>query len=388
MHLIINTLSITPDGGGIKTYLTHVASALCFHKSKPKITLICSRSSYKVFQVLEGETNVQVKKIPVSSSSNLIRIFLDQVIVPFILLLNFKKGDILITPSSIATIFSPLKQITILQAPLVLKNIREEMPDEYLSDFSLLKKLYYDFFLKLTVKRSDTIITVSKYLQSKLLELYPSVQNKVEVVYEGVEFDSLDDSKNDLFFDGKETEILFVSTLYGYKNADQLIKAFAQLKQEKIEDKELRLKIIGNDPTGGSRLQSLKLLVKKSGVETSVDFLGYIPHEQILSHYKRASVFVFPSSVETFGLPPLEAMACGVPVIASNRMSVPEVIGDAGLVVDPDDIDAITLAIKKIIQNKDLRQKLVANGYSRVEHFKWSDTAEKILKIVLRTIDS
>lgn len=386
MHLIINTLSITPDAGGIKTYLINVISnlvTLSELEEEGSITLICSKSSYPVFEPWKDHNNVHFKIIPVSSKKNFFRIFLDQIIVPLLLLYWYNhKNTTLITPSSIATILSPIKQITIIQTSVVLKNVRSTLPKEYVSDFSFLQKAYYDIFLGITLRRSDSIIAVSEFLKTKMLELNPSFEKKITVVYEGVELKNFNSRPKKNALDGNKFEVLYVSTLYGYKNADKLINALKHLKFEKSLNKEVHLTIVGDDPSGGKRLNDLKSLTVKLGVEEEVEYAGYVAHNEVQKYYKKASVFVFPSSVESFGLPPLEAMASGVPVIGSNRMSVPEIIGDAGLIVDPDDIDSIVEAIFKIIQDDTLRKKLISRGYDRVENFKWIDAAKKITRIV------
>ena len=380
MHLIINTLSVAVDGGGIKTYLINIISALANLKNPPEITLICSHSSKPVFQDLSEKENIRFITIPVSSKLNLFRIILDQVVVPVVLLVRFRRSNkILITPSSVATIYSPLKQITIIQAPLVLKNIRGEVPAVFLNDLTSLRKIYYDLFLPKTVDKSQRLITVSKYLKKKVESLEPDAVNKTHVVYEGVDFDSFDliDSEEK----ESETEILFVSTLYSYKNADKVIKAFGRAIEVKQISEDTILRVIGNDPSGGERMEKLQILARECNIGSRIIFSGYIAHREIGKYYKKASVFVFPSSVETFGLPPLEAMACGVPVIASNRMSVPEIVGDAGLVVDPNDIDSIADSFENILKDHQLRRELIRKGYKRAREFNWKIAGKRIIEI-------
>jgi glycosyltransferase involved in cell wall biosynthesis len=368
------------EGGGIKTYLSNIISSFKDLDQQPIITLICSKSSKPVFQNVLGYDNYHLISIPISSKFNLIRIFLDQVVVPIILFLKFgKSNEVLVTPSSIATILCPIRQITIIQAPLVLKNLRDELNADLLKDLTSIKKLYYDIFLPKTVRKSQEIITVSKFLKDKLVDLHPEATHKTEVVYEGVDAEPF--RFTPIQENNYQSEILFVSTLYSYKNADRVIQAFALAVSENKVPESMILRIIGNDPSGGSRLEELRQLAKECLIESRVEFDGYVPHEIIYKYYGKAKLFIFPSSVETFGLPPLEAMASGVPVIASNRMSVPEIVGDAGLIIDPDDIDSIVEAINSIINDQKLKEKLIRKGKDRVSSFQWKKSVTKITDI-------
>jgi glycosyltransferase involved in cell wall biosynthesis len=117
-------------------------------------------------------------------------------------------------------------------------------------------------------------------------------------------------------------------------------------------------------------------MAARCGVETSVDLLGAVAHEGIADLYRGASAFVFPSAVETFGLPVLEAMASGVPVIASDRMSVPEVVGDAGIVVDPDIPPDLAQAIGRVLADEGLRSELIQAGRRRVGELSWRRVAD------------
>ena len=128
-------------------------------------------------------------------------------------------------------------------------------------------------------------------------------------------------------------------------------------------------------------MPKLKRIIDKEKLSDAVIFTGAVPHERTFPLYKNADVFVYPSSVESFGLPVLEAMSCGTPVVASNRMSIPEVAGDAALIVDPDNIEEMAEAIYKVINDEKLREDLIKKGYKRVKQFSWEKTAMETLRV-------
>jgi glycosyltransferase involved in cell wall biosynthesis len=112
-----------------------------------------------------------------------------------------------------------------------------------------------------------------------------------------------------------------------------------------------------------------------------VIFTGYVPNEEIISLYSGATIFIFPSFYEGFGIPPLEAMACGTPVVASNTSSIPEVVGDAALLFNPYNIRKITEAIYSALTDEQLRNKLIEKGFERVKQFSWENTARETLQV-------
>jgi glycosyltransferase involved in cell wall biosynthesis len=130
-----------------------------------------------------------------------------------------------------------------------------------------------------------------------------------------------------------------------------------------------------------SKLQSLRRAVHKHDIHRYVRFLGYVPDETLAVLYRLASVFVFPSLYEGFGLPPLEAMASGTPVVTSNVSSLPEVVGDAAVLVDPYDPQAIADGILAVLRSAHLRDELTRRGRARVEQFSWSRSAQRVREI-------
>jgi len=156
----------------------------------------------------------------------------------------------------------------------------------------------------------------------------------------------------------------------------RLIEAFSQIRQGPFQ--ELKLLIIGDQI---SKLPALRRAVHQLKLHKHVRFLGYIPDETLAVLYRSAEVFVFPSLYEGFGLPPLEAMASGTPVVTSNVSSLPEVAGDAAVLVDPYDPQAIADGIYRVLTDEQLRRDMVHKGIARAGQFSWEQSARRVRQI-------
>ena len=176
--------------------------------------------------------------------------------------------------------------------------------------------------------------------------------------------------------------ILSVGTLEKRKNIPNLIKAFNQLKERGTNHK---LVIIGSN---GWKYRDIFNTANELNLEKDVLFTGYIPNEDLVKFYNAADLFVYPSIYEGFGLPPLEAMACGCPVITSNSSSLPEVVGNAGITVDPHDYDALADKMYQILTNDSLRSKLHNKSLKRAKMFSWEKTARETWKVYEEVLET
>jgi glycosyltransferase involved in cell wall biosynthesis len=173
--------------------------------------------------------------------------------------------------------------------------------------------------------------------------------------------------------------LLYVGRTNPQKNIPRLVEAFAVLRGEFAQDpmyRDLRLIIIGDEI---SKYPSVRHAVVQSRVEQNVRFLGFVPIETLKVFYQAAAAFVFPSLYEGFGLPPLEAMACGTPVVTSNVSSLPEVVGDAAAVVNPENVFDIARGIREILLDRELRVRLIQKGFVQLQRYSWSETAAQVL---------
>jgi len=173
--------------------------------------------------------------------------------------------------------------------------------------------------------------------------------------------------------------LLYVGRTNPQKNIPRLVEAFAVLRGEIQDDpvyRNLRLLIIGDEI---SRYPALRHAVIQSRVEDTVRFLGFVPIDTLRSFYQAASAFVFPSLYEGFGLPPLEAMACGTPVVCSNVSSLPEVVGDAAEIVNPENVFDIARGMREVLLDRPRRSLLVERGFKQALRFSWERTAQQVL---------
>jgi glycosyltransferase involved in cell wall biosynthesis len=173
--------------------------------------------------------------------------------------------------------------------------------------------------------------------------------------------------------------LLYVGRTNPQKNIPRLVEAFAVLRgeiQDHPEYRDLRLLIIGDEI---SRYPELRHAVIQSRVEDTVRFLGFVPIDTLRSFYQAASAFVFPSLYEGFGLPPLEAMASGTPVVCSNVSSLPEVVGDAAEIVNPENVFDIARGMREVLLDPARRSLLVERGFLQAQRFSWERTAQQVL---------
>ena len=274
------------------------------------------------------------------------------------------------SPANIAPFFHSFPTVTVMHD--MIPFIR---PEGFgMAELTALKTLFY-----LTAKSSNAIITDSKSSKDDIVRIFKAPEEKVRVVYAACDSEAFvprEARSEDLKKYGIEKKyILYVAARRKYKNIDGLVKAYKILKQRHRVGHTLVITGLGGRADAG-----LSGIVKELGIERDVLFSGFIPDEELPLLYSGADVFVYPSFYEGFGLPVLEAMACGAPVAASNATSLPEVVGDAGLLFNPNDTEDIANAVLRLLTDKTLKAKMIEKGFARVKEFSWEKTAEKQLK--------
>lgn len=245
-------------------------------------------------------------------------------------------------------------------------------------------KLFYRCRIDVSAKRSDKIITLSNYSKRKILEHFNVPKGKIAVVPCGVSnlFRPLQDLKVleqvKEQYDLRDKFLLYVGGFDARKNIEVLIKAFDHYLRQ-TDRKDSRLVLVGAKNVYFPKLRELVLSL---GISDKVTFTGYVPNSDLVSLYNLAEALVYPSSHEGFGLPPLEAMACGTPVITSNISSLPEVVGNAAILVNnPKSVAEITKAINLVLNDKVKRDEMIKLGLDRVKQFSWEKAALKTLQI-------
>lgn len=234
-----------------------------------------------------------------------------------------------------------------------------------------------------SVRRAQHVLADSQATKDDLIDLFGTSVDKIDVLLSGVDarFKPITDraalaavrTKYEL---GEDRFVLAIGTIQPRKNYVRLIDAFAQLLKQSSE--ELTLVIAGGK---GWMFDDIFTEVTRLGLERRVRFTGFIDDVDLPALYSNASMLVYPSLYEGFGLPVLEAMACGVPSIGSNVSSIPEVIGNAGLLVDPFDINAIATAMHRLLHDVSLREHYRQVGLERAAGFTWDNAARQLLAI-------
>ncbi len=234
------------------------------------------------------------------------------------------------------------------------------------------------------VRQADRILTVSEASRRDILRFFPVRPEKVQVIHNAIDARLLlpaDPARMDLVRQRYQLDhpfVLYVGNIKPHKNVERLIAAFGRAREAGPDD--LKLLIVGDEL---SRYPSLRQMVHRHKLDKHVRFLGYQPAATLASFYRLARAFVFPSLYEGFGLPPLEAMACGTPVVTSNVSSLPEIVGDAALLVDPTDVDAIADGIRRAVHDDSLRQTLIARGLTRARQFSWSTSVARTHQVYM-----
>lgn len=233
-----------------------------------------------------------------------------------------------------------------------------------------------------SVARAEVVATVSHEVSRTLIQHFQTPAEKLTVIPNGVapHFRRITDpillGATQHKFDLKHPLVLGVGTLEPRKNHSGLIRAFHQAQQKK--NGPAMLAIAGGE---GWLYEETRQLVTDLKLDKKVRFLGRVTAHELITLYSMADIFAFPSFFEGFGIPPLEAMACGTPVITSNTSSLPEVVGDAALLVNPHDTDALAAAIARLLTDEQLREELRQKGYQQAARYTWANSARKMLAV-------
>jgi len=241
---------------------------------------------------------------------------------------------------------------------------------------------------KRVLRRAARIFAVSNFTKNEIEKLFDISPDCIEVVYNAID---------ERFLRGHATAadreliaqryqvtypfLLYAGRISPHKNVVRMIEAFSALKNELERDQaypDLKLIIIGDDLSGNP---DLRRTVVRSGVQNDVRFLGFVPIEVLRIFYDEAKVFVFPSLYEGFGLPPLEAMAHGTPVVTSNVSSLPEVVGNAAVLVNPENVFEIMRALHRVLMDQALRERMKVRGYQQSTRFSWETSVQRILQV-------
>ncbi len=282
------------------------------------------------------------------------------------------KADIYHSPHYTVPLFKIRPTIAIIHDLIHLK-----FPEYLTSSFA---RYYAKWMMKHAISTSDHIITISEWSKKDIIEFFKIPAEKITVVYGAVadSFRKLDDASVKEFLDHQlkinKPYLFYCGAFKPHKNLITLLKAFQRV------DRELCPYLV----LAGDELASypnLKELVMRLDLKDRIIVPGRILTDHLVYLYNGAAGFIFPSEYEGFGLPPLESMQCGVPVIASNASCMPEVLGDAALYFEPKSVEQLTSQINRLLTDTDLRQNLIQKGFVQVKKYSWQKSAQQILDI-------
>lgn len=362
--VVFNALQ-TSLSGGIGRYSYELSKSIYLKKALD-LKIVVRKEDLSLFNFANKEDLIIAENIKNSIDRNKY----EQFILPR--LVNKKYPNAVIHyPDSMAPFICKNKVIITIH-DLAFKSLKDV--------FTKKTVIWKSIATKLSVKKAKDIIAITNFTQNEIKAHYgEDIVNKTQVILNG--FNKFSDDKinednvNKDILDLKNINyILTVSTISPRKNIDGLIKAFNEIK----EDNQYKLVIAGNN---GWMFEKVYEEAEKLRIKDRILFTGKINDDELKYLYKHANIFVYPSYYEGFGLPPLEAMSFNVPCVVSNKTSIPEVVGNAAITVDPNSYKEIAKQIEKFINSENLRNEYIQKGNKRLSKFSWEKCAEETIKL-------
>jgi len=368
MHIAVdgNLLCGKKTGMGIVVY--HV---LKYWKSTDKhsITVYCPEKLDERYSCLIGRNGI---KIRVLGKANYFK--WEQIVLPKAV--KQDRADVLWCPYNTAPIKCPCKMVVTINDVIYMNSSLKSAPSVY----KKIGIIYRKHIVPIAARYARTIISISQYAKQEISYCFPKERHKIKVILLGVDkssvkFDSDDEKK---FFQEhgiRKPYILGFGSLELRKNSLQLIRAYDALPKEITDTYQLILFGFRDYERSEDHLY-----IKTHDLEKHIKILEYISDEEKATLYSESSMFVFPTLSEGFGIPVLEAFAAQTPVITSNITALPEIAGDAAVLVNPGNMDEISEAIKTLIEKPEKRHELIQAGMHQLNKFSWEDTAKKIFE--------
>jgi len=355
------------EGAGVGHYTYYLVKSLLKLDKKNQYILFFD---WRVKETGEFvQKNVKIKHFPFSQYNKFLPFAYSHMLISAYLV---KEGlDVFHSPIASLPLTYPKKSIVTVHDLAIYKN-----PSWFPSQIFSTKLL-----VPQSLRKADKVIAVSDSTKKDLRNIFNVKKNKLKVVHEGVVVKkiTLKSSRIDSIKKFKlwSNYILFIGTMEPRKNLATLLRAYKKLTANS-QFKKYQLVLAG---AKGYKSNETFDLIKGLKLGKQVKYIGYVSHNQKIDLMSRANCFAFPSSYEGFGLPVLEAMALGTPVITSNVSSLPEVAGNAALLVDPEKEEEIVKTLKKLLSNKKLQASLKKRGLERIKEFSWERSAKETIKI-------
>lgn len=368
MNIAINAHILSEADAGVANYTKNLIESLLAIDSQNSYTLFGRKEYLERFS--KGKVSLSCSDLSLKKSP--VRLLWEHFILP----LKLRRNDL--------DIFHfPDHSLSLLGLPCPgIITIHDLAFWRIPKAFNYTRQIYKRFVSKRSIRKAERIIAVSDFTGSELKQIFNIPDGKISVVHNGVSKSFSPHLKSSRIQEIKkkyaidENFILFVGTIEPRKNLPRLVRAYDKL----LKGSNIGQKLVIIGAKGWLYKETFKT-VQELGLNRRVIFLGYIPEYKLPYFYNLADLFVYPSLYEGFGLPPLEAMACGTAVISSNTSSLPEVVGDAAILVDPYNVDEIAEVMYSVLSNEGLRKKLEEKGLKRAKMFPWEKTAQKTLQV-------
>jgi glycosyltransferase involved in cell wall biosynthesis len=350
---------------GIGTYLRNLLRGLANIDRDTEYVLLCRPGDVEVAKSL-GEN---FRAVPERSGHYSIR---EQIAIP--MAVRRERADVFHAPHYVLPALTPGRTVVTIHDCIHL------MFPQYLRN-----RLAYPYArasMWTAAHKSNRVFTVSEQSKRDILKFFNISPDKIVVTPNAIDDRFSSPPSDELMTQTREryqlshAYVLYVGNIKPHKNLDRLVEAFHLVRNQGRP--ELELVIIGHEI---SQIQSLRRAVHKYQLHRYVRFIGHVPDKTLAVFYRLASVFVFPSLYEGFGLPPLEAMASGTPVVTSNVSSLPEVVGDAAVLVDPYSAQAIADGIIRVLHSSHLRNDLRTRGLARVREYSWARSVQRVREV-------
>ena len=363
MKIGINALYLIPGKvGGSETYIRNLAKWLVKGGRDNEYFIFINQESQGIFEQLAPGMNVVL--CPINAVNRPVRILLEQLILPF--QARRYDLDILLSAGMTAPFYCPVTSILVIYD---LQHINQP------KNFSKIYLMFLRAIIYLSAKSTDGVITISQKVREDIVKYYKIPSEKIAVTYLAIDHNTfLPGDKEDIAqvrekYNLPERFILYPASSLPHKNHERLFQAF-QIIKKRVKD--IKLVLIGARDKGYDVISEK---INRLGLQDDVVFLGWLPFEDIPLIYCLSEVFVFPSLHEGFGIPILEAMGCGVPVVCSGIEPIKEVAGYAAVFVDPYDPVSIAEGVLSALEDDLLRKRLIAEGFKRAKEFTWENTA-------------
>jgi glycosyltransferase involved in cell wall biosynthesis len=368
MRIGINTLAAHPRKTGIATYITNLVQALLKVDPSNHDTLFVSRENAMMFP--DDGPRCRKKFGPAITENTNIRVLWEHTLLPWTIREN--NLDLFHGPTFVAPFLSRIPNVVTIADMTWFTH-----PEAH----QALKRWYYQRLIPVSIRRARCVIAMSESTRRDIVRLVGAPKEKVVTVHCGVEASFRPNGGLVAGADIRRTWaiagrfILFLGVIEPRKNIPRLLQAFAEVLRRGFDG---RLVMVG--PKGWGYV-AVARTIGELGLERHDTFTGPLSDEEVRAFLREATLFAYPSLYEGFGLPVLEAMACGAPVVTSNVSSLPEVVGDAGIMIDPLDVNALTDALDCVLSDSALRERLRQKGLEQAREFTWEATARRTLAI-------